>query len=670
MLLLGTAAGALTAIGFGQQTLLQWQQAQALTADASSEQLWTRYRWSIDPNQRREAALIMAARSREDAGRLSKLLHGQGWGDSPLAAVAMELAAETAEDLGDQQRALDLWRDLLNRFPESASSAWARQRLGTYEPDLLLELFKQQPGHPAALSAAEAMEPEQMEGHQGALHLARWGVTWPGAAGRLRDACKERGSTAPTDDERQQLARGLALLGDAAAAEDCLPKGASDPETTLAIGRTLLRGNGEQQRRGQQRLVGLAKRSPQDPNSLEAARLLSEPLRPEPAILDALPASLAQASPAVAAGRTRLARGQGADQVIERWPEDPAIWQLQWDLARDALLTGQWGTAQRLLSKLSEGVLPFPLDARRLFWLGFSADRLGQTDDAKTHWQQLMDQHPAGYYSWLADRRLNQTPLPNLQRAEVPDPAPPPTPTDPLQSRDELVNSLWRLGLVDEAWDQWRRISAQDKTPSYPDQLVEGRLRMAIGDPWTGLDNLFRLSLRWRHPDCEQRALLQRSQSPRMFRSLYESAAQEQTVSLNLLYGISKQESRFSPGVRSVAGAAGLMQLMPATAAELAGRALQPEELNEPDLNIRLGASYLKQLLQQWQGHPLLAIASYNAGPGAVAGWRNDELNTAPELWVERIPYPETRYYTKKVMDNLLRYADQSSGVCKQDGAG
>ena len=120
----------------------------------------------------------------------------------------------------------------------------------------------------------------------------------------------------------------------------------------------------------------------------------------------------------------------------------------------------------------------------------------------------------------------------------------------------------------------------------------------------------------------------------------------------------------------SVAGAAGLMQLMPATAAELAGRALQPEELNEPDLNIRLGASYLKQLLQQWQGHPLLAIASYNAGPGAVAGWRNDELNTAPELWVERIPYPETRYYTKKVMDNLLRYADQSSGVCKQDGAG
>ena len=184
-----------------------------------------------------------------------------------------------------------------------------------------------------------------------------------------------------------------------------------------------------------------------------------------------------------------------------------------------------------------------------------------------------------GRGAWLADRRLNQTPLPNLQRAEVPDPAPPPTPTDPLQSRDELVNSLWRLGLVDEAWDQWRRISAQDKTPSYPDQLVEGRLRMAIGDPWTGLDNLFRLSLRWRHPDCEQRALLQRSQSPRMFRSLYESAAQEQTVSLNLLYGISKQESRFSPGVSSVAGARGVMQLMPATAEELAGRNLSDADL-------------------------------------------------------------------------------------------
>ena len=676
MLLLGTAASALTATWLGQQWVRQWYLEHTASATTESGQLWRSYRWLIDPQQRREAALRMAARDRDDAIVISRLLAGQGWGNSPLAAVSLELAAKTAEELGQQQRATDLWRSLLKRFPESASSAWARQRLGAAEPELLLELLRLQPRHPAALSAAEAMEPEQTEGHRGALHLARWGTSWPGAAGRFRDACEDEGNWSPDDDERQQLARGLAQLGDAAAAEKCLPQGPSDPDTALALGRTLLRGDREQQRRGERQLIKLTRQHPQHPNSLKAAELLSDPLIPKAELLNALPTTLAEASPAVAAGRVRLAQGQGADWVIDQWPDDPAIWQLQWDLSRDALLAGQWGTAQTLLSKLSEGTLPSPLEGRRLFWLGFSADRLGQTDNASAHWQQLLEQQPTGYYSWLADRRLNQTPLPDLQRPDLqPEltdlPGPASMDGDPLNSPDQVVNQLWELGLVDQAWDHWQARSETGQLPSYPEQLVEGRLRIAVGEPWMGLDQLFRLSLRWRHPNCQQGKRLQRSQSPRLFSGLFQSAAKDQNVSLNLLYGISKQESRFTPDVRSVVGAAGLMQLMPATAAELAGRPLEMEELDDPELNIRLGAAYLKQLLRQWQGHPLLAIASYNAGPGTVGGWRNDELNTAPELWVERIPYPETRYYTKKVMDNLLRYADRrSSGVCEQDGAG
>ena len=454
------------------------------------------------------------------------------------------------------------------------------------------------------------------------------------------------------------------------------PSSETPPRPKNACRKTLLRGDRAQQRRGERQLVKLARQHPKHPNSLEAAQLLSDPLVPKAELLDALPSTLAEASPAVAAGRVRLAQGLGAERVLEQWPDDPAIWQLQWDLSRDALLASQWGRANALLSKLSGGTLPHPLEARRLFWLGFSADRLGQADNARDHWQLLLEQLPAGYYSWLAERRLRQTPLPDLQQPDLRDektsrPGPAPVDADPLNSSDDLVNRLWDLGLVDQAWDHWRARSETGAVPSYPDQLVEGRLRIAVGDPWVGLDQLFRLSLRWRHPSCRQAQRLQRSQSPRLFSALFQSAAKEQNVSSNLLYGISKQESRFTPDVRSVVGAAGLMQLMPATAAELAGRPLQAQDLNDPELNVQLGAAYLKQLLRQWQGHPLLAIASYNAGPGAVEGWRNDEVNTSPELWVERIPYPETRYYTKKVMDNLLRYAAwNSSGDCEQNGAG
>ena len=103
------------------------------------------------------------------------------------------------------------------------------------------------------------------------------------------------------------------------------------------------------------------------------------------------------------------------------------------------------------------------------------------------------------------------------------------------------------------------------------------------------------------------------------------------------------------------------MQLMPETAAELSDSPLSKQVLSTPETNIELGARYLAMLLKQWQGNPWLAVGSYNAGPAAVADWRTPELAADPELWVERIPYPETRLYTKKVLGNLWSYLGLSS---------
>lgn len=106
-------------------------------------------------------------------------------------------------------------------------------------------------------------------------------------------------------------------------------------------------------------------------------------------------------------------------------------------------------------------------------------------------------------------------------------------------------------------------------------------------------------------------------------------------------------------------GAVGLLQLMPETAAELAGSALSTQDLQDPDRNARLGARFLRQLLDQWGGNPFLAVASYNAGAGAVQGWQGaaiPDVAREPELWAEAIPYPETRLYTKKVLGNYWTY--------------
>jgi soluble lytic murein transglycosylase len=103
---------------------------------------------------------------------------------------------------------------------------------------------------------------------------------------------------------------------------------------------------------------------------------------------------------------------------------------------------------------------------------------------------------------------------------------------------------------------------------------------------------------------------------------------------------------------------------MPATAEELAGGALSQDQLREPTRNARLGARYLAQLLEQWQGNIVLAIASYNAGPGAASQWVTPALKNDPELWIERIPYPETRLYTKKVLGNLWAYLGLGPDRC------
>jgi soluble lytic murein transglycosylase len=86
--------------------------------------------------------------------------------------------------------------------------------------------------------------------------------------------------------------------------------------------------------------------------------------------------------------------------------------------------------------------------------------------------------------------------------------------------------------------------------------------------------------------------------------------------------------------------------------------------LSDPGRNAQLGALYLSNLRRQWQGNPVLMVASYNAGPGAVAGWVNPQLQLQPELWIEAIPYPESRLYVKKVLGNLWSFQQRPTPRC------
>jgi soluble lytic murein transglycosylase len=148
---------------------------------------------------------------------------------------------------------------------------------------------------------------------------------------------------------------------------------------------------------------------------------------------------------------------------------------------------------------------------------------------------------------------------------------------------------------------------------------------------------------------------------PAPFSTFASAAADREGIPEPLIHAIMREESAFSPRAVSRTGAVGLMQLMPGTAARIGrkiGAPFDVKSLENPEDNIRLGANFLGTLRKRFGGRELLAIPSYNAGPLAIDKWPIERF----DVWVERIPYAETRGYTRRVVGSQFAYAVLGDG--------
>ncbi|MGQ9424641.1 transglycosylase SLT domain-containing protein [Gilvimarinus sp. F26214L] len=138
------------------------------------------------------------------------------------------------------------------------------------------------------------------------------------------------------------------------------------------------------------------------------------------------------------------------------------------------------------------------------------------------------------------------------------------------------------------------------------------------------------------------------------------SASASTNIEPHLLYAIARQESAFAADARSPAGAMGLMQLLPSTAKRTAreqGMRYDYWDLIDPNQNIQLGSRYLHGLLTRFNGNPILAAAAYNAGPYRVQQWlENGDRQLPYDIWIETIPYKETRNYVQNVLAYSVIY--------------
>jgi soluble lytic murein transglycosylase len=143
-------------------------------------------------------------------------------------------------------------------------------------------------------------------------------------------------------------------------------------------------------------------------------------------------------------------------------------------------------------------------------------------------------------------------------------------------------------------------------------------------------------------------------------REIVFTTASEYEVDPYLVFAIIRAESNYKTNAQSPAGARGLMQIMPETAVWIAGQMgienFQPDQLHQPEVNIRMGCWYIRNLRTEFKGNLPLEIAAYNAGRGKVTQWLQERTWDGSAENIGQIPFPETQQYVKNVLKNYQAY--------------
>lgn len=311
---------------------------------------------------------------------------------------------------------------------------------------------------------------------------------------------------------------------------------------------------------------------------------------------------------------------------------------------RAALRAGAWKEVEQSIHAMGSAQAAQP---EWTYWLARALISRGAQAEARPLLQSLAGDND--FYGLLAAEALGQ--------AFSPPPALPLLPADKLAEAEndssiQRALSLFRLGLRTEGLREWVW-ALRERDQSFRLAAAHLALRHELYDRTINTAELANprdnFSLRFLTP----------------YRDFIEPEVRAQGLDLSWIYGLMRQESRFTVPARSSAGAQGLMQVMPATGKWVANKigllGYDPGQLSDPRINVLLGTSYMRLIFDDLDRHPVLASAAYNAGPGRAQRWR-DQKTLEGAIYVETIPFDETRDYVKKVMVNATIYAAMLEG--------
>jgi soluble lytic murein transglycosylase len=335
---------------------------------------------------------------------------------------------------------------------------------------------------------------------------------------------------------------------------------------------------------------------------------------------------------------------QGASPSLAR--------EARWRLAWEDWVAGEHAAALERMQPLARGNA-FDVEVQRArYWIALGA-RGSDPEASQRELRELAQALPLSYYGMLAAAHLEAAPDPTRSLIG-------PRPAEPIHARAARAGWLIDGGFPELARAELASWLAAER-PGRSQRLQAAALLHEVGEHYRAVQTVSDgfAGILEQGIDPEWREAWQLAW-PRPYAPQVDSAVAEFGFDPSLVWAVMREESTYRPAVESPAGAIGLMQIIPPTgqriAEQLGFAGFGPESLRAPELNIRFGTYYLNYLVEHFGGSQPLAIAAYNAGPEAVTRWLDSDGRNPDDVFVESVPYGETRRYLRRVLRSQRIY--------------
>ena len=587
-----------------------------------------------------------------------------------LASHIVLKRAQAYEAMGNNAKAQDVWQKLLKNYSNQPVAAEALYVLGKSNPEYWNQAIAKFPAHPRTQEIIRASVSKNPNQPSLLLLLAKHNPV-SRETGAIRDILVDKYASQLKPDDWQAIAFGYWETQEYGKAGKAYAKSPRTPRNAYRAGRGYQLGD-----KRTEAIAAYQQLIQEFPNAKETGlglrRLASLSLSQDAiAYLDlviskfpdeAAEALFAKAQILEALG-SQTSAAQARKSVLNQYPNSNAAAEYRWKVAEQKAREGKFQEAWQWAQPITTNNPNSDLAPEAAFWVGRWAVQLGRQKEATAAFEHVLAKYPESYYAWRAARFLGWdvgdfTTVRNL----MPQVTPPQVRAVPPAGSTTL-KELYRLGQNFDAWAVWQVELQNRQQPSVAEQFTDGLMRLGVGDYLEGINQVWDLGLRETPQERSQWQALR--SAPGYWHALFPlpymqpivSWSQQRQLNPLLVTALIRQESRFEPKIRSAAGATGLMQVMPDTGSWIAEKIqLKKYNLENPDDNVKLGTWFLDYTHQEYNNNSMLAVASYNAGPGNVSDWLAKYGLGDPDAFIEVIPFAETKGYVEAVFSNYWNY--------------